>query len=324
MRCPFIREAQVKYCRASAFRKMIVRMPGQLNDERCSSPEYARCPAAKQHNEDHPSLDHCPFLHESLVQYCAAASVTKYIPYSEAVLSNCGTESHKYCELFLAIASPEHPSFHETEIDTAICNDYTKAHMVDGVSVPGWLSYSPNHMWMNVSDDGVVHIGVDAFLAKTLGSLDRLSFITTKGVARPTVVLTVCGVDLQMVFPNPIHISKANAYLRTNPSKVLTDPYTIGWLFEGTEVKDSSSKKDSPSREGLVTGKAAVSWMQNETSRMSEVVHVLSQSEDHHGNVLMTDGGGTQQGFVRHLHRDETLNLFNDFFSPLATWRKQK
>jgi glycine cleavage system H lipoate-binding protein len=301
---------------------MIVRLPGQLNEERCSSSEYRNCPAAKQLHEDSPSLDHCPFLHESLVQYCAAASVTKYIPYSEAVLSHCGTESHKYCELFLAIASPEHPSVFETVVNNNVF-DNTKTHLVDGVSVPGWLSYSPNHMWMDVSDDGLVHIGVDAFLAKVLGTLERLSFVTTKGTNRPTVVLTVSGVDLQMVFPNPIHITTPNTYLRTNPSKVLTDPYTLGWLFEGTEIRDHSSKKDSLSHEGLVTGKAALAWMQTETSRMSELVHVLSQNRDYHGNILMTDGGGAQRGFVQHLRRDETLNLFNEFFSPLAIWRKQ-
>ena len=107
MRCPFLREAQVKFCRASAYRKMIVRLAEQPEHERCSSREYVNCPAAKQHMEDRPSIDHCPFLHESLVQYCTAAAVTKYIPYTESVLSQCGTESHKYCELYLGLAQPQ-------------------------------------------------------------------------------------------------------------------------------------------------------------------------------------------------------------------------
>ena len=62
--------------------------------------------AAKPLLGDDVSAGRCPFLHESLVQYCGAASLTKYIPYSEAVLSHCGTESHRYCELFLAFAHP--------------------------------------------------------------------------------------------------------------------------------------------------------------------------------------------------------------------------
>ncbi|MFZ4621995.1 MAG: hypothetical protein ACOYNS_15645, partial [Bacteroidota bacterium] len=110
MRCQFLREAQVKFCRASAYRKMIVRLAEQTENERCSSKEYVTCPAAKQHLEVNPSSSHCPFLHESLVQYCTAAAVTKYIPYTESVLSQCGTDSHKYCELHLALAQPQEPS----------------------------------------------------------------------------------------------------------------------------------------------------------------------------------------------------------------------
>lgn len=323
MRCPFLREAQVKSCRASAFRKMIVRMPGQLNNERCSSPEYVNCPAAKQHHEDQPSLVHCPFLNESLVQYCAAGSVTKYIPYSEAVLSHCGTESHKYCELYLALANPDQANFHEFDVaEKNLDVDRTKEHVVDDVRVPGWLWYSPNHMWLDVNADGCVHVGIDAFLAKILGSLERLSFVTTKGINRPTVVFTVNGVDLQMVFPNQLNITNLNSYLRTNSSKMFSDPYTLGWLFEGTEVRDASSKKESSLYNGLVSGASAVAWMQDEIKRITQLAHQLSHKADAQGSVLMADGGGVQHGIVQHLTRDEILHLFNEFFSPLASRRK--
>jgi hypothetical protein len=59
---------------------MIVKLPEQPDNERCSSPDYLNCPVSKQHHEERPLPDRCPFLHQSLVQYCAADSVTKYIP----------------------------------------------------------------------------------------------------------------------------------------------------------------------------------------------------------------------------------------------------
>ena len=314
MRCPFLREAQVKFCRASAYRKMIVRLAEQPENERCSSPEYIHCPMAKQHTEDHPSIDHCPFLHESLVQYCTAAAVTKYIPYSESILSRCGTDNHKYCELYLALAQPQEHS------DITLTNGASSAvhtPMIEDIPVPSKLFYTPNHMWMDAGDDGVLHIGVDAFLAKVLGSADNITFVTTKGYQRPTVSFSVRGADLQFVFPFHVNITKANTYLRTNPGKLFSDPYTVGWLFEAT---DDKAKNNQPGRSGMITGSDAAVWMKGELERMTTMAHNLSAQPDMRGAVLMADGGHFQTGIAQQLLKEELLRLFNEFFSPLAVW----
>lgn len=317
MRCPFLREAQVKFCRASAFRKMIVRLPGQPDNERCSTPAYVNCPAARLHREEHPSIDHCPFLNESLVQYCSAATVTKYIPYSESVLSQCGTESHKFCELFLALAHPPHAAFPDEDNRVHSHTGTEAEHVAQGIRIPEALWFAPNHMWLDVGADGVLHIGVDAFLASVMGEIDRLTYVTPRGVGRPTAVLTVQGVDLQMTFPNQVNIMRPNTYLRTNPAKILSDPYGSGWLFEASEAG-----KQSPSRAGLIPGKDACAWMEAEVRRMTEYAHDLATRPSAHGAVLMADGGCFHPGLVHDLTREECLEVANAFFSPLADWRK--
>lgn len=105
MRCPLLREAQVRFCTASPYRKLIVRLPVKPEQERCSCAEYVHCPSARQHFEERPSADHCPFLQESLMQYCGAAAIPKYIPYSEAVASRCSGDGHCQCVAFAARAS---------------------------------------------------------------------------------------------------------------------------------------------------------------------------------------------------------------------------
>jgi len=322
MRCPFLREAQVKFCRASAYRKMIVRLPGQPEHERCTSPAYVDCPDARHHHEEHPSIDHCPFLHESLVQYCSAASVTRYIPYSESVLAQCGTESHKYCELFLALAHPPVETNGLIPTDAGAANKETE-QTVEGIRVPGDLWFSPNHMWLDAGTDGVLHLGIDGFMAKALGEIDRLTFLTTHGFCRPTVVVTVRGVDLHVAFPNELFITKANTYLRTNPARMVSDPYGPGWLFEGTDGQRSSMKR-SPLYGGLITGGEAASWMRSEVSRMTDRAHALASSPDMNGAVLMADGGGFSGGLMQHLNREEILHVCNEFFSPFANWRNGK
>ena len=272
--------------------------------ERCSSADYNTCPAVKQHHEERPTASRCPFLHESLVQYCSAAPVTKFIPYSESVITRCGNDNHRYCEAYLALANPG---------DAGGAGD-------DGdggdVQVPERLMFSPNHLWLDVSDDGNCHVGIDGVFARVLGRIDRVTFLTPHGVHRPTAVLTVCGVDLQLMFPNTVSITGTNVNLRLNPQKPVTGPYTAGWLFEGRETEQSRNA-GSPVARGLIGGTRARTWIRNEMERLTTFVHRLAAA----GENVMADGGEVMPGVMDHMKREDILHLFNEFFSPFAGWR---
>jgi hypothetical protein len=299
MRCPFLREAQVKYCRASAFRKMIVRTPSESPVERCLSPDYVHCPAAKQRHEEHPSLSRCPFLQESLVQYCSAAPVVKYVPYSESLNSHCGNASHRYCELYVALSQPAgfHGSPPSSTRDRSEGN--SNPPLVEGIAVPETLALSPNHMWLDADEDGSCHIGVDGFLTRALGRVEKLSFVTTKGVERPTIVLTVRGAD---------------------PDRLSAAPYTLGWLFEGKELESSPRRTGLSTGQGLLRGGEALAWMQQEVIRLSDYVrNELTSLESELGH-LMTDGGTVADGFAGLLGREELLRLCNTFFPTHSRW----
>ncbi len=186
----------------------------------------------------------CPYLDESLMQYCGAATVPKLVPYSESLLSRCGNDSFRYCELYLAMAHPALP-----------------ADSVDGVGLPGWLRYSPNHLWLDISADGACHIGIDAFLGRALGNVETITYVWQKGLHRPAVVLTVDGVDLELVFPNPLLLTNCNLYIRAEPGRVTAEPYTAGWLFEGMAEPGTT--------DNLMEGEAARLWMEEEQLRMN-------------------------------------------------------
>lgn len=320
MRCPFLREAQVKYCCASEFKKMIVRSHGDEEAGRCSSPDYISCPAAGQHHEDIPSRSHCPFLQESLVQYCAAASVLKYIPYSLPSLSRCGNTDHRYCELFLTMQNPALLASHglnvpDDESDESSCG----AWIVDGVLTAGWLYYSENHMWADIDKEGHCHIGLDAFFTRVAGRIEQLTFVVNAGEHHPAVSVAVSGTEMQLVFPKRVNISSINSHLRSEPNRVIADPYTFGWLFEGTMSKDSRPARDGE-REGLVHGDSVRGWMQSETKRMSEFVHDRIAAAGQDGMRSMADGGMFVEHLAQYLTREEILLLFGEFFS---TWPKR-
>jgi len=316
MRCPFLREAQVKYCKASAVKRMIARMPAEAVDERCSTQEYETYPSLLQLHEDHPSQSHCPFLHESLVQYCAASPVTKYIPHSQSSITRCGYDDHHYCDLYLSVASPE-PNGSGCPADGNGQGD----HSVEGIEVPGRLAFTSNHFWIDQADDGTCHIGIDGFLSKFFQKIDKIHFLTTKGITTPIVVITVRGIDLQFVFASPLNITGVNAYLRTDPDKVLTHPYSSGWLFEGTIPESyTGAAKDYFSLE-LLRGEQARQWLTKDVEHLSDFLHDTILPNHTSSQAMMADGGVASADFADHLEHDELLHLFNEFFSPFANWR---
>jgi glycine cleavage system H lipoate-binding protein len=292
MSCPFLREMQVKYCQTSAFRKLIPLAQTGRADEKCSSAEHVSCPVFRGQMENDPVSGTCPYLRESLMQYCGAAPVAKLVPYSESLLSRCGNDNFRYCQLYLAMA---HPSVDAEEADRA--------------PMPGQLKYSANHMWIDATEDGVCHVGIDAFLSRVLGKVERVSYVWLNGRHRPTAVLTVEGVDLEVVFPNPLLLTNCNLYLRADPSPLTSQPYTAGWLFEGVLEPGALDK--------LFEGAAARAWMEREQHRINEFLQQqLCQP-------TAADGGQFVAGLARLLDRGQLRALFHSFFSPGASEERE-
>ncbi len=294
MTCPFLREAQVKYCRTAAVRKLIPLAQAGRTEEKCSSGEYRTCKVFQaQPLEESADQGPCPFLRESLMQYCAAAPVAKLVPYSESLLSRCGNDGFRYCELYLSMAQPGVPS-----------------EEVEGLAMPERLRYTANHMWLDMGEDGMCHVGIDAFLSRVLGPVDRLTFVQLQGRIRPAAVLTVNGVDLEVMFPNAILLTGCNLYLRANPARIASEPYTTGWLFEGKPLPQTT--------ESLMEGPAARHWMEQEQRRMNEFL----QQEQAARSGTMADGGLFTAGLAHHLDGDRLRVLFHEFFSPYASGKR--
>lgn len=320
MKCPFLKEAKVKSCEATAYRKMLLSESTDSGTERCSTPGYAACHAAAARLAGRPVGDRCPFLHEAQAEFCGAASVTRFIPATNDLLSHCNSDGHLYCELYLVHADPQG----ERRPHPAASRDGAPPGppAVEGVLVPPSLSFAPNHMWLDVADDGCCHVGIDAFASRVLGSVDRVTFVTGGKLTRPIAVLRVNSVDVQMAFPNPLHLVAANVYLRTAPAKLTDDPYGAGWLFEAVEPVTAGAPLGGRAREGLLAGASALSWMRDETARLNDFVHQRLARPDADGMRVMADGGSFAEGPAAHLDHEELLNLVSEFFAPQVGWRR--
>jgi len=274
MACPFLKEGRAQYCHSAPARKLILEGPGATGGGRCSSSEYYGCDLV---GKDESRQERCPHLEEIHVQYCGATSPTKLIPFSDSQLSSCTSGGYRYCESYLSIARP---------------------HGV--LAPPAGLKYAPNHFWLATEESGFCHIGIDSFLADVAGNIDGLTFVTTHGTQRPVVALTVNGVEWPMTFPNPLLIHKVNAHLRSNPKRLIDDPYGSGWLFAGWELAERT-------RAGLISGPHAAAWQAEEQERLAKEIHETLE--------LGCDGGRPVRGVGQLLSRQQLVCLFQHYFS---------
>jgi glycine cleavage system H lipoate-binding protein len=306
MRCPFLKETEARFCQVSPFRKMIFRTPSPEDRERCSSPGYAECPSVKGRAEVPADAERCPFLRVSPVQYCEAAPVSQFIPWSDSLLSACQGDGHRYCDLYLSRLDPERKTSREDPVAPA---------QVNGIDVPRHLAFSPNHLWLDLREDGSFQLGADAFLARALGRVERISFLATLGVCRPVAVLRVRGMDLHLAFPNPLAVGGFNVCLRTEPHRLANDPYGRGWLFSGRVPLDPAGESRGGALAGLLRGEEAIRWMREETLQMTRFVQERCPSRGEQGEPLLADGGLFTGPVAPHLDPADLLAFFNGFFS---------
>ena len=71
-----------------------------------------------------------------------------------------------------------------------------------------------------------------------------------------------------MVFPNPLLLTGCNLYLRANPGRLATEPYTGGMAVRGARGRRHP--------DNLIEAVPAKAWMEREVRRINEAVQLGS------------------------------------------------
>ncbi len=308
MQCPFLRKLNVKYCGLYGM-KLIPLSAESGATERCLSREYLECRLMRDQAAA-AVQDHCPNLCVEDVHYCDLAPVRKLVPCNKAATTRCGGDGHRYCDLYLALAEPR----------AQAPADGGDAGSDAALALPDELAYAPNHMWLDDGDAQRVHIGVDAFFCHTLGAVESVTFPTRRDAARPSALIRVGGLDLEMVFPLALREFETNARVAASPGTVSQDPYGRGWLFAGVPADGALVEGGAAGRDGvpvgahlLLRGVAARRWLQRERERLAQFVHTCL--DERRGGDLATDGGHAEGRLSEVLDRRTLIRLHHEFFS---------
>lgn len=317
-RCPFLVEVTAQSCRLAPFRKLVPELAIADQDQCCSSDAWKSCPWVL--HRDSPITDRepttgpgerCPFLDEMIACSCATVPSSKLIPRTQLAVSRCVGDSHRYCEFFLDRACPRPPGA-ASGLGTPV---QESPHCAAAIPIPPGVELAPNHMWLDVGPDGTCHVGVDAFLARVLSPVSEVTFLSACGPGSPSLVLTVAGTTLPLVFPQPLDITAVNGTLRRHPEDLTSDPYRRGWLYEGRTLLLPERIGGSARTVRLLRGPDAEAWMASEVERLSRLVHTILSRRGGPLGPISADGGRVSEALAPHLGRAELLEVFSVFFA---------
>ncbi len=175
--------------------------------------------------------------------------------------------------------------------------------------IPKSVFFHPGHTWARLQDGDSLEVGIDDFVQKALGGIDRVLLPNVgEFVRQGDAVITVGhkGKQLSLVAPASGYVRSVNRDAVENPGMVSENPYRDGWLMliEPAELARNLSM--------LHVAENAVSWIKDEVKRFREFLNA-SAGEPALVGEAMLDGGAPMAGVLEQLD-DQHVHDFEQQF----------
>ncbi len=181
-------------------------------------------------------------------------------------------------------------------------------HRRETLRIPKGVFFHPGHTWARLQDGDSLSIGIDDFIQKALGSIEKLALPAVGEFVRqgdPIISIEHAGRRLQLVAPVTGRITAVNKDVVENPHLISENPYTDGWLFmlDATEM--------AASLQTMRVAEQAISWIKEEVKRFREFLAAGSLQPA--VGEAMLDGGVPVAGSLDHLD-EKALGEFEQNF----------
>lgn len=174
------------------------------------------------------------------------------------------------------------------------------------VTVPADSYVSKGHTWAEMLGNGLIKIGVDEFVLKSVGKFMVTNLIKQGTVVKKGDVIIEAKLgDKSLSFRSPVD-GTVNFVNDDLVGKTVSDPYGEDW---GVMVTPINFEKNAAS---LKANEKVVEWMKNEFIRLKSYL-VESSAQPQLAGVTMLDGGKMLEGAVAHLNK-ESVKKFEDEF----------
>jgi glycine cleavage system H lipoate-binding protein len=163
---------------------------------------------------------------------------------------------------------------------------------------------STSHIWLQKVQNGMLKLGIDEFILKTLGNMNLIP-IKKEGevVNKGEPFLKALFGNRTVVFRSPIE-GKINFVNKNLGNKIVQDCYGDDWaiMVEPKSVNLNEFKKSSD----------AIKWLHDEFNRFKDFIASKSNNLELAG-VTLQDGGNIVEGVLRSFD-DSTIKEFEEQF----------
>ncbi len=176
------------------------------------------------------------------------------------------------------------------------------------ILIPSGVFIHPNHTWAHILQSGKVKVGVDSFVTKIVGAIDRVSLPPIGAeVKKGEQIFSLNSKGRVLNFASPISgkIVSINDELEKNPS-LLNEPYKQGW---SVVIEPKNLSTDLPK---LKISEEAKNFIKNELKRFKEFLVEVAN-----GNTVglqTLQDGGLPAANILSLLDDEKWKLFQKEF----------
>jgi glycine cleavage system H protein len=178
------------------------------------------------------------------------------------------------------------------------------------ILIPKGYFLSRAHVWVEMTFGGEARIGLDDFLQKIIGGVDRIeSAKPGTELKKGEPLLTIHTGSRTLTIPAPLSgtVSKLNETVLDSPKVLQTDPYVSGWIAMLTP------KNIAPELLLLSAAQDAGQWMKAEIARFRDFIGNQTQTLQAQAGVPASIGATLFDGGLPH---HGVLTQFDE-----KTWR---
>jgi glycine cleavage system H protein len=167
------------------------------------------------------------------------------------------------------------------------------------------------HTWVELLYSGQARIGLDDFMQKIIGKIDKLEVVPmNSNVRRGEPLILVRHGNRTLTIPAPMsgRVERVNLDLLRDPQKLHHDPYVSGWI---AEIHPTDMAADVKS---LSIAEEAARWLRGEVSRFRDFIRAQAAAPAIAG-ATMLDGGVPLTGVMEQFNENTWQAFENEFLA---------
>ncbi len=175
--------------------------------------------------------------------------------------------------------------------------------------IPKGVFLSPSHTWAKIEEDGKVRVGLDDFIQKVVGQIDRIELLNPGQEVKAgdkLIKIVQDGRTLYLKSPVNGRVAMVNRDLEADPTKVKVDPYKA-WAIE---IEPTNLAKDL---RNMKIAETARHWFKKELQRFKEFVTAEVTSHSALVGQTAQDGGIPVDGLLARLEDDAWQKFQEEF-----------